>query len=668
MSPSKRQPTKRALSSKPRTRNFPTAVILPGADVLYRTLIEQLPAIIYVAEYGGAGKWHYVSPKIKDLLGFTAQEWCANPGLWTGAIHPEDRERVLAGEDAAQKSGSGFCLEYRLQQREGSYRWFRDEAVSLPVEKGSAPLVQGILYDVHESKQKEQELRESQERLRSTLNNAPLVVFAINAKGVFLVSEGRGLTAMGLRPGQVVGQSVYDLYGDHPQILECFERALAGEEFSAVNKVLGPNLTYETVWMPLRNAQGEHLGVAGVATDITERMRAENALRESEERLRLALGAAQMGVWEWDAVTNRSTWDDNLCRIMGVEPGAFPGSTAELADLIHPDDRAKFVEAKQRCAQTGEFYFLEFRVIRHDGRMVWVADQGQAERDATGKIVKFRGVARDVSQLRDLLEQLHRAQKMEALGQLAVGIAHDFNNILTIIKGHVELLAARMQPDAPHHRDVKAISLATDRAAGITKQLLAFGRRQVLHLRELDLRAVVAEMANLLYPLIGPKIELQLALGGEKLWVKADDTQIEQVVLNLVINARDATSEGGTVVLSTDRYKADSSTRKLYPQMPEGSYVRISIRDNGSGMDAETMAHIFEPFFTTKAKGKGTGLGLASVYGIVKQSGGWIWVNSKPGAGTTFEVFFPEVAPPDHPAAGEKPAPEKAAPQNSFLP
>jgi len=664
MSPSKRQPTKRARSAKPRRSSFPTAVILPGADVLYRVLIEQLPAIIYVAEYGGAGKWHYVSPKLGELLGFSAEAWSADPGLWTGAIHPEDRERVLADETAAKKAGRGFRFEYRLQQRDGNYRWFRDEAVALPVAKGSAPLVQGILYDVHESKQKEQALRESEERLRSTLNNAPLVVFSIDAKGIFLVSEGRGLAAMGLQPGQVVGQSIYSLYGDHPQILACFERALAGEEFSAVNKVAGLNLTYETVWMPLRNPRGDILGVAGVATDVTERMRAETALRESEERLRLALGAAQMGVWEWDAATNRSTWDDNLFRIMGVDPASYQGSPEQLLNLIHPDDREKFLEAKKRTATSGEFYLLEFRVIRSDGRMVWLSDQGQAERDASGKVVKFRGVARDVSQQRDLQEQLHRAQKMEALGQLAVGIAHDFNNILTIIKGHVELLTGRVAADSPAQRDVKTISQATDRAAGITRQLLAFGRKQVLRLRELDLRAVVAEIANLLYPLIGPKIELKLALGKEKLWVKADDTQIEQVVVNLVINARDATPEGGTVVLSTDRYKTDSSTRQRYPQMPEGSYVRITIRDNGIGMDAETMARIFEPFFTTKAKGKGTGLGLASVYGIVKQSGGWIWVNSEPGAGTTFEVFFPEVAPPENALGGEKSVPGKATPQS----
>ncbi|HUJ93578.1 MAG TPA: PAS domain S-box protein [Candidatus Bathyarchaeia archaeon] len=507
----------------------------------------------------------------------------------------------------------------------------------------------------------EKALRESEELLRSTLNNAPLVVFSIDVEGRFLVSEGRALAALGLRPGQVVGQSVYDLYGDQPQILDCYKRALAGEEFSALNLVAPLNVTYETVWRPLRNGHGKILGVAGVATDITERMRAETALRDSEERLRLALGAAQMGVWEWDAATNNSTWDDNLCRMMGVEAGAFRGNPAELAGLIHPDDRAKFVEAKKRSAETGEFYLQEFRVIRPDGRMVWIIDQGQAERDASGRVVRFRGVARDVSQQRDLQEQLHRAQKMEALGQLAVGIAHDFNNILTIIKGHLDLLAGRLQPNAAEQRDVKIIGQATDRAAGITRQLLAFGRKSVLRLRELDLRAVVSEIANLLYPLIGPKIGLQLELGDEQLWVKADDTQIEQVVVNLVINARDASAEGGTIVLKTDRRQTDASMSKLYPRMPEGRYVRITIRDNGSGMDAQTVARIFEPFFTTKAQGKGTGLGLASVYGIVKQSGGWIWVNSEVGVGTTFEVFFPEVAPPEIHGPGKKHTPGKAA-------
>ena len=646
MAPSKRRATKALRASRHRKAGPATAVILPGADVLHRTLVDQLPAILYIAEYGSAGKWHYVSPKIKDLLGFTAEEWSADPSLWAKTMHPEDRERVLTAEDAAKQAGTGFCFEYRLKRRDGNYRWFRDEAATLPLEARSTRLVQGILYDIHESKLKEEALRESQDRLRSTLNNASLVVFSIDTGGIFLVSEGRGLAALGLKAGQVVGESVFSLYGDHPEILECFRRALAGEEFSALNRVDPGNLAFETVWMPLRDSQDRILGVTGVATDVTERTRVESALRESEERLRLALGAAQMGVWEWDAATNKSTWDDNLFRIMGMDPKSFHGSAEELASLIHPEDRSKFLEAKRRTGHTGEFYFLEFRVNRPDGRMVWISDQGQAERSASGEIVKLRGVARDVSQHRELQDRLYRGQKMEALGQLAVGIAHDFNNILTIIKGHVELLQGRVASGSPEERDARTISQAADRAAGITRQLLAFGRKQVLQVRTLDLRSVVSGMSPLLRPLIGARIELRLALGEEPLWVQADDSQIEQVVLNLMINARDAMPNGGSVTLGADRWNVDASRKGSHPEMPEGQYVRITVRDNGIGMNAETQARIFEPFFTTKEQGKGTGLGLATVYGIVKQSGGWIWVTSAPGQGTTFEVMFPEAAAP----------------------
>jgi len=566
--------------------------------------------------------------------------------------HPDDSARLMQVGMQALKGDSSSCREqHRVRDIHGGWIWV--ESTGKVVERdhdGRARRMIGTNASIGERKEAEAKLREFQDRLRHTVNNAPLVLFAIDDRGVFQLSEGRGLAALGLAPGQVVGQSLTDVYGDNAGILSSFRRALSGEEFMTVHTVPSPNLTFETVWMPLRNLGGEVVGVNGVATDITEREKAERAFRESEERLRLALNAAQMGVWEWDAATNRTTWGMGLHQILGVKPGEFDGTIEAFAAMIHPEDRAKFLEAVEQTSRTGELHELEFRVVRPDGRTVWIADQGRAELDASGKVIRFRGVSRDVSQQRVLKEQLNRAQRMEAVGLLAGGIAHDFNNLLTVIRGHAEILLERSSQDPSTLRDAVAIQKAADRAATITKQLLAFGRKQILQPRVLDLRAVVAEISDMLRKLIGSNIALNLNMGGEALWMRADEGQIEQVVVNLVVNARDAMPHGGELTLEASRVVVGPNFVREGTPMPEGNYSRLSVRDTGFGMDAATQARIFEPFFTTKAAGKGTGLGLATVYGIVKQSGGWIWVESEIGQGTRFELFLPEA-----PASGKLP-------------
>jgi PAS domain S-box-containing protein len=486
---------------------------------LYRTLVERIPGIVYISEFGPFAKWHYVSPQIQDYLGYTPEEWMADSTLWMKHVHPEDRELVLAEENRLVKTGKAFFAEYRMVARDGRVLWFRDESLVFRKPGPYPPLLYGILYDVTERKAAEEALREFQERLRDTVNNAPLVVFSIDAKGTFLLSEGRGLAALGLAPGQVVGKSIFELYGGNPEILASFRRALAGEEFTIVNTVAQHNLAYEVVWLPHRDGRGEITGVTGVATDITER--------------------------------------------------------------------------------------------------------------------------------RHLEEQLRRAQKMEAIGQLAGGVAHDFNNLLMVIRGHVELLLDRPGLDHTIAKNAEAIREAADRAAGITQQLLAFSRKQVLQPRVVELRRVVGDISTLLRRLLGSIVEYRLRLPPEPLWVRADESQLEQVVLNLVINARDAMPNGGVVTAELDRVAGDSPAVRRHPAMPAIEYIRLRVSDTGVGMDAGTQARIFEPFFTTKELGKGTGLGLATVYGIIKQSEGWIWVESEPGSGTTFEIFLPAVEAPE---------------------
>jgi two-component system, cell cycle sensor histidine kinase and response regulator CckA len=753
------------------------------AETRFHTLVEQLPALIYVAEEGPEGHWSYVSFQIKNVLGYSSEEWIADRYAWGRHVHPDDKDRVLDHERACFDKNQRFVLEYRMITRDGKLIWVRDEATVLPAQVGKPRVMQGVILDITESRKIQESLHAVEARLAATINSSPLVVFALDADGIFTLSEGMGLQSLGLNPGEVVGRSVFDIYRDNPGILDSVRRALAGEEFSNTLEVPDAGQVFETRWTVQRDDTGKLSGVIGTSTnvterkkaqdlaestrerlsmaleasglslwdcdfesgqvylgpgwstmlggepeakfstmrellsithpddkdlvykvavqmaagetaryreqfrvqdskgdwvwvestgkvverdqaghavraigtnlDISERKRAEARAQESEERLRLALSAADMGMWEWDMATNRATGDTSLYRILGVARDHFDGTLEECKAMIHPEDLDLCCESAKILVESKQPVHVEFRIFAPGGDVRWLSATGSVTLDVSGKAVRFQGLAQDITVRHELEEQLRRGQKMEALGQLAGGVAHDFNNLLTVIRGHAELLHSEVPPGTSVMRNATAIEKATDRAAAITRQLLAFGRKQVLQPRELDLTVVVPEISDMLRKLIGANIDLQIHLAAESLWVKADEGQIEQVVVNLIVNARDAMPDGGTVTVETSRVNVGQDLVKWKATLPEGNYVRLAVRDTGMGMDAATQARIFDPFFTTKAAGKGTGLGLSTVYGIVRQSGGWISVESEPGKGASFEVYLREVPAPPAPQRKE---------------
>jgi PAS domain S-box-containing protein len=400
----------------------------------------------------------------------------------------------------------------------------------------------------------------------------------------------------------------------------------------------------------LHDGDGKSVRMIGAMMDITDRKRAEEALRETNETLRTLVHASPLAIAVLDRQEKVRIWNAAAERIFGWRPHEVLGrSLPGMSTPGHADD---FPIIARRVLKGESLANLEFTGTRKSGLPVELSVSMAPLRDGRGAISGAMTVIVDDSERKaaeiqrgQLEEQLRQSQKMEAVGRLAGGVAHDFNNLLTAISGYAELLQGRFDTQDPIRAYVDEILKSSGRAAQLTRQLLAFSRRQVLQPKVLDLNAVVQSMESLLRRLIGEHIDLRTASSPNLSSVRADQGQIEQVIMNLAVNARDAMPEGGQLTIETRNVELDPQYNDRHGRMRSGAHVLLSVCDSGSGMDAETQSHLFEPFFTTKDKDKGTGLGLATVYGIVKQSGGDIWVYSEPGRGSCFKIYFPSVGP-----------------------
>jgi two-component system, cell cycle sensor histidine kinase and response regulator CckA len=394
---------------------------------------------------------------------------------------------------------------------------------------------------------------------------------------------------------------------------------------------------------PIRDDAGRISRVSSIARDITERRAAERALFDAEERMRFALEVSHVGIWDVDLRTGVSRWSTISEQQHGIAAGTFAGTIEAFAAAIHADDRREVLDAIDRAVRERVDANIVYRTIWPDGGVHWIRSIGRFVYDEMGNPVRGAGIAMDVTERQTLEEQFRQSQKMEAIGQLAGGIAHDFNNMLTAILGNAEFLADALPEDGSLRTDVEEIQKAATRAATLTHQLLAFSRKQMLAPTVLHVGDVVGGVTPMLRRLIGETISLNTT-AHDRSRVKADRGQLEQVLVNLVVNARDAMRDGGVVTIETSDAVLDEAYARRHPGARTGPHVMIAVTDTGHGMDAATCGRVFEPFFTTKPQGQGTGLGLATVYGIVKQSGGSIWVYSEVGRGTTFKVYLPQTS------------------------
>jgi two-component system cell cycle sensor histidine kinase/response regulator CckA len=509
----------------------------------------------------------------------------------------------------------------------------------------------GIARDISARKAHEQEVTQTADRFRLAQEGARMGTWDLDvASGVTTWSDG-------LRKLYGVGPDAPTGYEDgfrtllHPDDVERVDRdamvAGAGvEDFEFECRIIRPDggLRWLLARSSVRFVDGVAVRQLGVVVDITERKRAEEKLARSEETLRLAQAAAGLGSWDLNVVTLELTCAPGLYEIFGLDP-ASEGLTYEtFADFIHPDDReAVHAEIKRVFRFGGTYYECPCRIVQPSGETRWVMTRGTLARSADGTPQRMLGVTLDETERKGIeieraqLEvRLRQAEKLEALGQLAGGVAHDFNNLLVAIRGYGELALGHLQRgEAGAAKEIEGALEAADRAASLTGQLLAFGRRQVLMPEVLDLNAVVCRICGLLERLIGDGVSLRTTLADEPVVVRADRGQLDQVITNLVLNGRDAMPDGGVVTIRVAAADPEPATGAAGPRR-----ALLSVADEGSGIDPATAALIFEPFFTTKGE-QGTGLGLATVYGIVAQSGGHLELDTAPGSGSTFTVYLP---------------------------
>jgi PAS domain S-box-containing protein len=415
----------------------------------------------------------------------------------------------------------------------------------------------------------------------------------------------------------------------------------------------------------IRNAQ--ILEAEQIARGTAERL--VRALRESQDRFQFVARATNDAVWDWDLVSDALWWNEGVSTLFGYTPEQVGPDVAWWYETIHPDDRDRVKSDINAAVERGaESWSAEYRYRRADGTYANVYDRGYVLHDGDGRPTRMIGAMMDITHRFELEEELRQAQKMEAVGRLAGGVAHDFNNLLTIITGRAHLVIGKLKADDPMRRSIEVIQKTADRAAALTRQLLAFSRKQVLQRKVLDLNAMVADVSTMLRRLIGEDVDLLLTLGPSAGRVNADPAQLEQALMNLAVNARDAMPRGGTLGLETDHVRLGAVPPDRPDALPPGPYAVLRVMDTGTGMDAATQARIFEPFFTTKEPGKGTGLGLSMVHGIVRQHGGAIHVRSVVGGGTTFEIYLPQVeTAADTGSADEPGAPPPATGQETIL-
>jgi two-component system, cell cycle sensor histidine kinase and response regulator CckA len=616
----------------------------PPTAALLASLIEfSLDAIVLV---DAAGVIQWANRATVPVLGYAADDIV---GLRAAElVEPVDRDawqKVIGGLfDRPEAPGRG---RFRCRHKDGSLRWIEGEARNLLHEPRIGALVVHF-RDVTDRHATEEALKASEDRYGHLFYSAADIIFEADAEGYFRFVNPQTLRVFEYEADEVIGRRFTEfIRADYRvQILNHYSQQATARcsnsyvEFPAVTKSGREVWLGQNAWLIL-DATGKFVGMQAVARDITERRSTEEALRKAEAKYRGLVEQSLMGVYILQ--------NDRLVYLNPKAADLLGYTQQELLDaanaytFVHEQDRVLLTEQLSRLG-AGDVRSVQLTVrgIRKDGEVI------QAE--AYCSVTEFGGqpailaTVNDISDRVKLEDQLRQAQKMEAVGRLAGGIAHDFNNLLTAIRGNAELMSHRVRKDPAMAAEVDEILHAADRAASLTRQLLAFSRKQVLQPVRIDVNEIVNGVARMARRLIGADVQLKLKLAKAVAPVLADPAQVEQVLLNLIVNARDAMPNGGMITAQTANVQLGADAPEIVQAgIAAGAFVLLAVSDNGIGMDQATQARIFEPFFTTKETGRGTGLGLSTVYGIIRQTGGAITVQSERGKGASFRVYLPAI-------------------------
>jgi PAS domain S-box-containing protein len=609
------------------------------ANGWFAALADAIPHIVWSADATGAHD--YANSRWTE---YTGRVPIADRGAeWLELVYPDDREATRESWERALQLQEPFEYAYRLRRRDGVYRWHMSRCVPQRDTSGEVVRWFGTSTDIHDLRRTTDDLRESDRRFRD---------IAENIREVFwLTDENREVMYVSPAYEEIWGRSCASAYAnksdyidgvhadDRPALLA--RLSSIDTEFDIEYRVVRPDGRIRWVHdraFPVRDASGVVTRVAGIAEDITARREMEAGLQFQAH----LIASVQQAIISIEPTGLVTSWNRHAETLYGWS--AHEAIGRDFRELLYPVESLADGDAALHAAQTGGTFTRERIACRKDGTRMWIHVSVAPIRNRDGTVTQIVAASSDITERRRLEAQFLQAQKMEAVGRLAGGVAHDFNNLLTVITGSAEFLADAVGTENEMRKDVDEISKAAQRATGLTRQLLAFSRQQVLERRTVDPNATISQLEKMLGRLIGEDVTLLVTLDPNVPMVLADEGQLEQAVMNLVVNARDAMPHGGTMRLTTQAAMVSAESAARHGAARAGDYATIAVSDSGTGMSPDVLARIFEPFFTTKEAGRGTGLGLATVYGIVKQFGGFVDVTSTEGRGSTFTIFVPATA------------------------
>jgi len=553
-----------------------------------------------------------------------------------------DHSRSIIREafERCANAGEPYDLELQVNTADGRTIWVRTTAEAVRDLSGKIIRVQGAFQDITTSKREELERQRLAAQLDTTLESMSDAFFLLNRDWQFIYLNSEAERVLKRPREELLHKKVWDEFPEASESIAFAEYHMAMDQ--------GLTRHFEFYYPPLENwfevnAYPSSQGLAVYFRTVTERRHAEQALRQSEERFRLLSKATNDAIWDWDLLSDDLWWNEGFESLFGYRRSELEPDSRSWTARIHPDDNIRVTRLIYAVIEgEADFWTDRYRFLHKDGFYVHVEDRGQVIRDQDGKAVRMVGGMKDLTQQMALEEQLRQSQRLESVGQLTGGVAHDFNNLLTVILGNAELLAEELAANASLHPLAAMIANAAQSGAELTQRLLAFARRQALDPRPVDINHLVAGMEPLLRRTLGEHIDIKFLLEKSIPPAMVDPVQLESSLLNLCLNARDAMSGGGRLCIETALFSLQSLGHShINAGLAPGCYLMLAVSDNGSGIAPENMPRVFDPFFTTKDKGKGTGLGMAMVYGFVKQSGGHINLYSEPGQGTTVKLYLP---------------------------